>query len=201
MSSKKRLASCALIAALCGLSQCTGNRDLFQVDVVPATQAVNAVADTAHYTAIGHFTHSPVTEDITQKVFWKSSNEGVATIDSSGVATARGFGAATIIASSTAGWNHALITGQAIITVGNGNLPFLVVQAAGMGTGVVTSLPTGIDCGQTCSAPFAIGSTVVLTATPDQGSTFGTWTNCDSTSGNTCTVILNSTRSVTATFN
>jgi len=201
MLKRKPSACLLLLVALCLLSQCTGNRDLFQIDVTPATQALNLTGETAQYTAIGHFTHSPATEDITQKVSWKSSNEGVATIDSSGVATATGFGAVTITASSTAGENQALITGHGTLTVGNVNVPFLIVEVTGSGAGNVTSDPVGIDCGPTCSAPYAVGTTVVLTATPDQGSTFGKWGNCDSTSGNTCTVTLNATRTVTATFN
>ena len=40
------------------------------------------------------------------------------------------------------------------------------------GTGRVTSAPAGIDCGATCSAQFADGTTVTLTATADPGSVF-----------------------------
>ena len=201
MLPERCLRSFGLISLLLLLAQCTGNRDLFQIDVTPGTQALNTAGETAKFTAVGHFTHSPTTEDITQKVTWKSSDEGVATVDSSGVATATGFGAASIIASSTGGENHALVTGQATLTVGNVSLPTLNVQKAGVGTGLVTSQPVGINCGQTCSAQFVLGSSVVLTAVPDQGFTFGSWADCDSTSGDTCTVVLNSTRTVTVTFN
>ena len=56
--------------------------------------------------------------------------------------------------------------------------------------GRVTSSPPGIDCGTTCSASFADGTTVALTATPADGWQFGSWTGCDMTNGNQCTVTM-----------
>lgn len=77
----------------------------------------------------------------------------------------------------------------------------LTVARAGTGTGTVTSSPAGISCGATCSGSFASGTSITLTAAASSGSTFGSWTNCPSASGNTCTVSLNGTSTVTATFN
>lgn len=70
------------------------------------------------------------------------------------------------------------------------------------GTGRVSSTPAGINnCSTTtCSANFPSGS-VMLTATPDGGSTFGSWTGCTSMSGNTCSVTLNGNRNLTVSFN
>ena len=42
----------------------------------------------------------------------------------------------------------------------------------GNGTGTVTSAPPGINCGLDCTEGFAQGTVVVLTATPDPGSSF-----------------------------
>ena len=42
----------------------------------------------------------------------------------------------------------------------------LSVQAAGGGSGTVSSSPAGISCGQSCSASFASGTQVALTAAP-----------------------------------
>ena len=54
--------------------------------------------------------------------------------------------------------------------------PFtLTVVKAGTGSGTVTSSPAGITCGSTCSALFASGTSVTLTATADSGSTFAGW--------------------------
>jgi YD repeat-containing protein len=52
----------------------------------------------------------------------------------------------------------------------------LTVTTAGTGSGSVTSNPSGIDCGVTCSAAFATGTGVSLTPTAALGSTFTGWT-------------------------
>jgi hypothetical protein len=46
----------------------------------------------------------------------------------------------------------------------------LTVTKDGNGSGTVVSSQAGIDCGAACSAPYAPGSTIVLTATPSTGS-------------------------------
>ena len=51
------------------------------------------------------------------------------------------------------------------------NAPTLSISASGSGTGVVTSSPAGISCGNDCSATFASGSSVTLAAAPYPGST------------------------------
>src|SRR5207245_871918 len=63
-----------------------------------------------------------------------------------------------------------LVTGTGVST---GSL--LTVSQAGAGTGTVTSNPAGISCGATCSASFANGTLVSLTAAPAAGSTFTGW--------------------------
>jgi hypothetical protein len=79
-----------------------------------------------------------------------------------------------------------------------------VSKSTDLGTGSITSSPAGINCGTLCSgssATYVSGTTVTLTATPDLGSGFGGWkSGCDSVSGNTCTMNMNSARSVTADF-
>jgi phospholipase C len=79
---------------------------------------------------------------------------------------------------------------------GTGNFQ-LTVQVSGPGT--VTSAPAGINCGQTCSASFAGGTSLKLTATPASDSTFSGWSGgCTGTGA--CTVDLSAATSVTATF-
>jgi Domain of unknown function DUF11/Divergent InlB B-repeat domain len=53
--------------------------------------------------------------------------------------------------------------------------PTVSVSMAGAGSGTVTSTPPGIDCGATCSALFAAGDLITLTAAPDAGSFFAGW--------------------------
>lgn len=80
-----------------------------------------------------------------------------------------------------------------------GGTQVLVVARAGAGSGTVTSSPAGIDCGNTCSANFATGTSVTLTATPASGSTFTGWSGACSGSS-ACILSMSAARSVTATF-
>lgn len=70
------------------------------------------------------------------------------------------------------------------------------------GSGLVSSNPTGISCGATCSATFSGGSTVTLTAIPDAGYTFTGWSGSGITCAGTgsCAVLMDGTKTVTATF-
>src|ERR1700678_1438904 len=77
----------------------------------------------------------------------------------------------------------------------------LTVAETGTGTGTVTSAPAGIACQPTCSASFASGQAVALTATAAAGSTFAGWSGagCSGTAG--CSVTLTAATTVTAMFN
>ena len=83
----------------------------------------------------------------------------------------------------------------------------LTVSSEGQGT-VTTSPPaefTSIDCGSghtTCEAEYNEGATVVLTANPVAGNHFSAWGvgDCESQSGNECTVTMSSAQSATAIF-
>jgi hypothetical protein len=67
------------------------------------------------------------------------------------------------------------------------------------GAGAIASSPAGLACGSTCSAHFADGETVTLTAMPDAGMTFTGWTGaCTGTAD--CVVTLTAASSVAATF-
>ena len=75
-----------------------------------------------------------------------------------------------------------------------------VTKSGILGNGTVTSNPSGINCGPTCSAAYDSGTVVTLTATPGLLSIFDSWSGCDSTSGMTCTVKMTAARSVNANF-
>ncbi|MBA3454067.1 MAG: hypothetical protein H0T42_13315 [Deltaproteobacteria bacterium] len=76
----------------------------------------------------------------------------------------------------------------------------LSVTKAGTGSGGVTSVPAGINCGTTCTNTFDYATSVTLTATPAYGSTFTGWSDACSGSSSTCVVTLTAARNATATF-
>jgi phospholipase C len=78
--------------------------------------------------------------------------------------------------------------------------PVLAVTLTGTGTGSVSSNPSGINCGQTCSATFDPGTVVTLTATAAAGSSFVGWAGGCSGTDTACTVTLSASKQVTATF-
>jgi hypothetical protein len=74
-----------------------------------------------------------------------------------------------------------------------------VLSASTVGNGTVTSTPSGISCGLTCSASFTAGQQVSLTAAPAAGWSFAGWSGaCSGASG--CSVAMGSNQSVIATF-
>lgn len=76
----------------------------------------------------------------------------------------------------------------------------LTVVKAGTGTGTVESDPPGIDCGARCTSGFDLGATVTLRATAAAGSRFTGWTGAGCSGTDACTVVMDSSKSVTATF-
>jgi uncharacterized repeat protein (TIGR02543 family) len=100
------------------------------------------------------------------------------------------------------GMAQAVIAGNFLspfVPTGGGTFA-LSVAKAGAGSGTVTSSPTGINCGGTCSANFNSGASVTLTAAAASGSTFAGWGGACS-GASSCTVSMTAARSVTATFN
>jgi hypothetical protein len=78
--------------------------------------------------------------------------------------------------------------------------PTLTVTRAGSGTGSVTSSPAGIDCGTDCAHGFPVGTSVTLTAAPGAFSIFTGWSGDCSGTNETCTVLVDDVKSVTANF-
>ena len=75
----------------------------------------------------------------------------------------------------------------------------LSVSVTGPGSGVITSNPAGINCGQSCTANFAQGASVTLSAAAAANSTFAGWSGACSGTGR-CTVKVGNGTSVMATF-
>ena len=88
------------------------------------------------------------------------------------------------------------------VTFGGGQTTFnLTVSKSGTGAGTVTANTGGLNCGSTCSATYASGTSVTLTAAAATGSTFAGWSGACSGTAATCTVSMSQARSVTAAFN
>ena len=77
--------------------------------------------------------------------------------------------------------------------------PTLTVNKSGTGAGTVTSAPTGIDCGETCSATFDKDTPVTLAASATLGSTFAGWSGACTGTG-TCKVTMSADKAVGASF-
>ena len=73
-----------------------------------------------------------------------------------------------------------------------------------LGNGNVASSPAGINCGEDCTEEYTEDTnnepSITLTATPETGYGFSSWIGCDSSDGNTCTVVINSNKTITANF-
>lgn len=169
--------SCALLGS--GTVRCWGQNDWGQFGNNTTTDSSTPV--TMHGTGVA----------------WTSSNTTVATINAAGLATGVSPGTTTITATDSTGAAASTtltVSGQA----GQFNLS---VVRSGAGTGTVTSSPAGINCGGDCTESYNSGTNVTLTATAAGGSTFAGWNGCDTFSGATCSVTMNSAKTVTATFN
>jgi hypothetical protein len=82
--------------------------------------------------------------------------------------------------------------------MGTGANPKLTISRVGSGFGTVTDTTGAINCGSVCSAQFAPGTVVTLTATPLTGNRFSSWD--PACPGSTCTVTVNGTMLVKAYF-
>jgi hypothetical protein len=76
----------------------------------------------------------------------------------------------------------------------------LSVSKSGTGSGAVTSTPLGINCGNNCSGSYSNGKPLTLTASPILGSVFTGWSGGGCSGTGPCTLNLNASTSVSATF-
>jgi hypothetical protein len=137
------LAFCSVIAILVFAVGCSQNNQLTSITVTPTTATIPNAGGTAQFEATGTYTNgknkSQTMANLTDQVTWSSSVASVATIDSSGLATATGAGTTTITA---IGGNGGL-TSTATLTVSSsttGTLTSLTVIPANL-----LNVPAGND--------------------------------------------------------
>lgn len=214
--------------ALMSLSSCARSQKLEGITISPASFTYfspvpsNVTQVPIPLTAFGSYIHPPANKNITNQAIWASDNPNVAIVSSSGGALTAGpaCGIANISASvytDNGNTSGNVIVGYMTVTVegpasqgcptstATSNLS--VDITAGTADGTIVSSPTGINCGGSnniCSAAFPTSSSVALTATPNSGKSFLGWgSGCPSVSGNglTCTVTMNGSVTVSASFN
>jgi hypothetical protein len=207
---------------IAGLS-CARDQQLVSISIVPSSQEFGDQdpALNVQLRALGTYIHPPVTKDITDQVTWASNTTSVAIITPTGLLSPQGSACGGALVSATVQTNTAgsrsskgaIVTDTIVVTVdnplvkgcpgfqGSTSNPAITVNFSGTGTGTVSSSPGGLGCATSCSGTFPLNTTVTLTATPTNGSTFGSWAGCDSALGTNCTILLTANRSVAVVFN
>ena len=113
---------CVSAVAITFLTGCTKSSTLTSIQVTPSTVTIGTIGGTGQFTAIGTYSrggnHPVTTQNITDEATWASSSTDVATIDSTGLATAVGAGTTTITA--TMNGSSGPVVGSAVLTVTTG---------------------------------------------------------------------------------
>jgi hypothetical protein len=76
----------------------------------------------------------------------------------------------------------------------------LTVQKTGVGSGLVTSEPSGVDCGSDCTDVYVEGETITLTANAEPDSIFRGWLGGGCSGNDICVLTLTADVTITATF-
>ena len=96
--------------------------------------------------------------------------------------------------------NASALSGSCISVVDSSTDITLSVTITGGGSGSVSSVPSGIDCGADCSEIYDSGTSVTLSAAATTGSVFAGWGGACSGFSATCEVTTNQSLQVTASF-
>jgi trimeric autotransporter adhesin len=95
-------------------------RTLSAIRILPGDETLRSVGDTSQVVAVGRYSGQPVSENLTSKVTWASSDTRVATVTAGGLVTAAGAGDATITATRTSAVGT-VVTATEKIHVGGGS--------------------------------------------------------------------------------
>lgn len=97
----------------------TATRTLTSVTVIPGNQTLNVTGQSAQLIAMGSYSASPSSANLTTQVSWVSSDNSIAQVSAGGLVTATGTGTATISALATAP-DGSVVSGSAAISVTSG---------------------------------------------------------------------------------
>jgi hypothetical protein len=205
----------------CGNEACSSDNSISTVDTIPPNPETRSVAGTS--VTIGVAGLPLVTYDISDGV--GSSWVGVvhcgnAVCSAGNTLTTVKSGGMNFYASVTIGadglplisdidvWYGFVMVDHCPNTSCLTTLVKLDISKNGTGSGTVSSVPTGIgvptgiDCGPTCSELFYTGSWVTLTATPSEGSRFSGWSGGGCSGTGSCQIKnIARAQTVTAAFN
>lgn len=77
----------------------------------------------------------------------------------------------------------------------------MTITLAGSGTGSITvAPPPALSCSTTCCQSFAEGTIVTLTPIASADSVFAGWEQCETVTGSTCALTMNTNKGVTGNF-
>jgi hypothetical protein len=166
------------------------------VAIVEPTSAATYATSAASLALVGTASDNV---GVTQVTWASSAGAGTATGTTSwsvaSIVLQPGSNVLTVTARDAAG-----NTAARSLTVTYTPMVALTVARAGTGSGTVASTPAGINCGSACSASYASGAAVTLTAAPAADSVFAGWSGGGCSGTGACTVTVSAATTVTATF-
>src|SRR5215475_6236379 len=93
-----------------------------------------------------------------------------------------------------------LILGTCTACAGSGRQGTRTLIVTLSGSGVVTSVPAGVNCGTDCTENYPRGTSVTLMAAAASGYHFNTWSGDCTGNAVTCTLTMSGARNVGVTF-
>ncbi len=129
------------------------------------------------------------------------ANGSSATVDISVIPTEPGTIVNTMTVEANEKDSNAANNTATVETTANLPVTFaLTVSVTGVGSGGVTSNPSGINCGTACTANYEEGTLLTLTATPSGNSRFAGWSGGSCAGRDTCAITMSADKTATATF-
>lgn len=197
-----------IATALLTSASCARNQQLVGITVTPATVTFEGVGAQLQFTAIGTYIHPAENKNVTNQATWTVDSQNLLTFGAPGFVTAvSDCGTGNVTATINDGGN--LVFGSAFVSgagVGTNACTQAALTVVISGSGTVVSAPAGINCPGTCSASFPLDAGIQLTGTPGTGLTTVIWTwpagtvGCTSTTATTCNLPLDTSQTITATF-